>query len=57
MDIGQNYLIPIFDKFLDVLTIQITFFGTSIPLWAFIAFSLLVTIFLRVQSLLGGLHL
>lgn len=56
MDIGQDFLIPIFDKFMEVLTIQISFFGTSVPLWAFIAFSLLVTIFIRVQSLLGGLH-
>ena len=56
MDIGTNFLMPILDKFLDVLTIEITFFGATIPLWAFIAFGLLVTIFLRVQSLLGGLH-
>lgn len=57
MDIGLNFFIPIANLFRDVLTISVNFFGNSIPLYAFVLFGILIGLFVRVISIIVGLHL
>lgn len=57
MDVGSGFFIPIANLFREVLTIQVNFFGNQIPLYAFLLFGVLIGLFIRVISLIAGLHL
>ena len=57
MDVGSQFFIPIALLFRDVLTISINFFGSQIPLYAFVLFGVLIGLFIRVISIIVGLHL
>lgn len=56
MDVGIGFLTPILLLFREWMMITIDFFGATIPLWAFIVFAMLVGLFIRALSLLGGIH-
>lgn len=56
MDIGTNYFIPIARLFYDWLTIPVTFFGNTIPLYIFFIFGLLIGLFIKVLTIIGGIH-
>lgn len=57
MDIGQDYLIPIANLFTSFLTTPVVFFGNTIPLYVFILFGLLIGLFLKLLSIVGGVHI
>ena len=55
-DVGTNFFVPIANMFKEFLTINVTFFGNTIPLYIFLIFGLLIGLFIKMLSLIGGIH-
>lgn len=54
LDLLSGLFTPVMNLFLDFLSIQVVFGGLSFPVWAFFAFSILIGIFMRIISVIGG---
>lgn len=57
IDFGTQFFVPIANLMRDILTINVNFFGNSIPLYSFLLFGILIGLFIRVISIIVGLHL
>lgn len=56
-DVGSGFFVPIANLFKEFLTINVNFFGNSIPLYIFLIFGLLIGLFIKMLSLIGGIHI
>lgn len=57
MDIGTDFFVPIAQLFYSWLSTSVVFFGNSIPIYVFILFALLIVLFIKFLSIIGGIHL